>query len=90
MPGRLVCRRMANRTNRGAAFHRGNYILKLLESGKFNSSELGKGLYQEKIQPSLFDPKESEVEKQIKEIDLDNLTPLDALNLLKELKEELE
>ncbi len=69
---------------------RGNYILKLLESGKFNSSELGKGLYKEKIQPSLFDQKESEIEKHIKELDLDNLTPLDALNLLKELKEELE
>ncbi len=69
---------------------RGNQILRLLESGKFNSSELGKGLYKEKVQPTLFDQKESEVENRIREIDLNNVTPVEALNLLQELKDELE
>ena len=69
---------------------RGNQILKLLESGKFNQSELGQGLYKEKVQPTLFDQKESAVELKIKSIDLEQLTPIAALNLLKDLKDELE
>ena len=69
---------------------RGNQILKLLESGKFNRSELGKGLYKEKIQPTLFETKPSVVEETLKKTELNNLTPLEALNLIKNLKEELD
>lgn len=69
---------------------RGNQILKLLESGKFNRSELGKGLYKEKIQPTLFDQKPSVIEEKIKALEIDNLTPLAALNILKDFKEELD
>ena len=69
---------------------RGNQILKLLESGKFNRSELGKGLYKEKIQPTLFDQKPSLIEEKIKALEIDNLTPLAALNILKDFKEELD
>ena len=69
---------------------RGNQILKLLESGKFNRSELGKGLYKEKVQPTLFDQKPSVIETKLKALEINNLTPLEALNILKELKEELD
>jgi len=70
--------------------NRGRQILRLLESGKFNQSELGKGLYREKIQPTFFDPQPSKIEETIKNIDVDSLTPIDALNLLHQLKKELE
>lgn len=69
---------------------RAKQILKLLESGKFNQSELGRGIYKEKIQPTLFDIPASEVEKTISELDIDNLTPLQALNILRNMKEELD
>jgi DNA mismatch repair protein MutS len=69
---------------------RARQILRLLESGKFSQSELGKGLYQARVQPSLFDPQPSAAEEKLKEIDPDNLTPLQALQLLKELREEIE
>ncbi len=71
------------------SINRAKQILRLLESGKFNQSELGKGIYKEKMQPTLFDRQPSEVENIIGEIDLDNLTPMEAFNLLKELKEKL-
>lgn len=69
--------------------NRGKQILKLLESGKFNKSELGKGIYKERMQPTLFERPPSEIEEQIKKLDLDNMTPMDALKLLKEFKEDL-
>jgi DNA mismatch repair protein MutS len=69
---------------------RAKQILRLLESGKFNQSELGKGIYQERLQPSLFDPQPSAVEEKIRQIDLDSMTPLEALAMLKELQEEVE
>ncbi|MEA1981691.1 MAG: DNA mismatch repair protein MutS [candidate division Zixibacteria bacterium] len=72
-----------------SSINRAKQVLKLLESGKFNQSELGKGIYKEKIQPSLFDPTPSEVEKIINESDIDNMTPIEALNLLRKLKEKL-
>ena len=65
-------------------------FFELLESGKFTQSELGKGIYKERIQPNLFDPVPSPLEDRIREIDINSLTPIDALNLLKSLKEELE
>ncbi len=72
------------------AIARARQILRLLESGKFTRSELGQGLYKERVQPSLFDAKPSPTEEKIKTLDLDNMTPLDALNLLRQLKEDLE
>jgi DNA mismatch repair protein MutS len=69
---------------------RAKQILKLLESGKFNQSELGKGIYKERHQPTLFDKQPTETEQKIMNCDLDNLTPLEALNLLRKLQEELE
>ena len=68
---------------------RAKQILRLLESGKFNRSELGKGLYKEKVQASLFDPPPSALEERLKELDVDNMTPLEALTLLQQLKKEL-
>ncbi|MCK4574610.1 MAG: DNA mismatch repair protein MutS, partial [candidate division Zixibacteria bacterium] len=69
---------------------RARQILRLLESGKFNQSELGKGIYKEKVQPTLFEQQSSAVEQKIKETDLDSLTPLEALNLLQQLKKDVE
>ncbi|HOP06878.1 MAG TPA: DNA mismatch repair protein MutS [candidate division Zixibacteria bacterium] len=71
------------------AIARARQILRLLESGKFNQSELGKGILKERLQPSLFDPQPSATEEAIRELDLENMTPLEALNLLKKLKEDL-
>ena len=65
---------------------RAKQILRLLESGKFNQSELGRGIYKEKVQPTLFDPKPSAIEKKISEADLDHMTPIEALNFLRDLK----
>lgn len=69
---------------------RAKQILRLLESGKFTQSELGKGIYKQKVQPSLFEAKPSEVETKIKAADPDNMTPMEALNLLRQLKGNLE
>jgi len=69
---------------------RARQILRLLESGKFTHSELGRNLYREKVQPSLFDAPPSATEEKIKALDPDNLTPIEALNLLRGLKEDLE
>ncbi|MEW6049819.1 MAG: DNA mismatch repair protein MutS [Candidatus Zixiibacteriota bacterium] len=71
------------------AINRAKQILRLLESGKFTQSELGKGLYKEKIQTTLFEPRMSEVEKNIAELDLDQLSPVQAFDLLRRLKERL-
>ena len=49
-------------------------------------------VYRNPMQDSLFvpqKPKESEAEKIIKDLDLNGLTPLEALNLLAELKKKL-
>jgi len=69
---------------------RAKQILRLLESGKFSQSELGRKIYSEKVQPSLFDPKPSETERRIRESDPDNMTPVQALELLGKLKQELD
>ena len=65
---------------------RAKQILRLMESGKFNQSELGRGIYRERLQPSLFDPQPSAVEEKLGEVDLDNMTPVEALQLMVELK----
>jgi DNA mismatch repair protein MutS len=68
---------------------RAKQILHLLESGKFAKGELGKSAYKQKAQGTLFEPQPSLVESRLAGINLDSTTPLDALSLLKELKDEL-
>lgn len=68
---------------------RAKSVLRLLESGKFTQSELGRSLYKEKVQPSLFDPQPSALETKLKEVDLNTLSPVQAFDLLRKLKEEL-
>jgi DNA mismatch repair protein MutS len=65
---------------------RARQVLRLLESGKFNRSELGRNLYVERVQPTLFDAPPSEIEEEIKKLDIDSMTPIDALNLLRDLQ----
>ena len=64
-------------------------ILRLLESGKFTQSELGKGLYKEKVQTTLFEAPSSKIEEQIRELDLEHMSPVEAFDLLRRLKDEL-
>ena len=68
---------------------RARQILKLLESGKFVGSELGQGLYKQKVQTTLFEAKPSRIESRLESSDIDNMTPLEALNFLQELKGDL-
>ena len=68
---------------------RARQILRLLESGKFNKSELGKGIYQERMQPTLFDPQPSPLEEKLRDTDLDNMTPIQAFEFLRALKKDL-
>ena len=68
---------------------RAKQILRLLESGKFTQSELGRGLYKEKVQTSFFEPPVSKVDERLREINLDNLTPVEAFDLLRKLKDDL-
>ncbi|MCH7946985.1 MAG: hypothetical protein IIC66_04205 [candidate division Zixibacteria bacterium] len=71
------------------ALSRARQILKLLESGKFIRSELGREIYQAKMQTSLFDRPSSKVESRLKDTEIETMTPVEAFNLLQELKEEL-
>ncbi len=73
-----------------ATINRAKQILRLLESGKFNQSELGRGIYREKVQTSLFEAKPSKTEALISETDLDNMTPVQAHEFLRKLKGDLE
>lgn len=68
---------------------RAKQILKLLESGKFAQSELARGVYKEKMQTSLFEPPKSKVEEALREVNLDKLTPIEAFDLIRKLKDEL-
>lgn len=68
---------------------RARQILQLLESGKFNQSELGRGVYSQRMQPSLFDPQPSEIETKLKDADIENMTPLEAFHFLHQLKKDL-
>jgi DNA mismatch repair protein MutS len=69
---------------------RAKQILRLLESGKFSQSELGRKIYTDRAQPSLFDPKPSAVETRLGEADIDNMSPMEAFDFLRSLKKELE
>ncbi len=68
---------------------RARQVLRLLESGKFNRSELGRNLYVERVQPTLFDAAPSEIEEEIKSLDIDSMTPIEALNLLRDIQRRL-
>ncbi|MEW5796396.1 MAG: DNA mismatch repair protein MutS [Candidatus Zixiibacteriota bacterium] len=68
---------------------RAKQILRLLESGKFTQSELGKGLYKEKVQTTLFEAPSSEIEEKIRQSDLEHMSPVEAFDFLRKLKDEL-
>ncbi len=73
---------------------RARHILRLLESGEFAKSELAKGVHVKLNQTSLFDApsahKPSQVEETIRDLDLNNMTPLQALEILTKLKDDAE
>jgi DNA mismatch repair protein MutS len=73
---------------------RARHILRLLESGKFAKSELAKGVHVRLNQTSLFDAPadsaESEVAEKLRQLDVDNLTPLQALEILGKLIKDCE
>ncbi|MBU8932722.1 MAG: DNA mismatch repair protein MutS [candidate division Zixibacteria bacterium] len=69
---------------------RARQILRLLESGKFTRSELGQGIYKEKVQPSLFEPQPSKTEEKIRTADIDHMTPVEAFDFLRQLREDME
>ncbi len=73
---------------------RARHILRLLESGKFAKSELAKGVHVRLNQTSLFDAQASsagaEIEENLRELDIDNLTPMQALEVLGRLKKDVE
>jgi DNA mismatch repair protein MutS len=71
------------------AITRAKQILRLLESGKFTQSELGKGLYKERVQPTLFEAARNETEERIRGLDIETLTPVQAFDILRRLKEDL-
>lgn len=73
---------------------RARFVLRLLDSGKFAKSELAKGVHVRLNQTSLFDATvesaASDVEEKLRQLDVDNLTPLKALEILSELKKNVE
>lgn len=73
---------------------RAHEIVRLLESGTFGKSELAKGLHARLNQPSLFDGDadrtESRIERELRQMTIDNLTPLQALELLAAWKKDVD
>lgn len=69
------------------AIVRARELLKLLESGKFSQSELACGVHRNIVQRSLFDAKPSPVVEELKKISIYDITPLEAIRILNELKE---
>nr|MBN2278029.1 DNA mismatch repair protein MutS [candidate division Zixibacteria bacterium] len=66
---------------------RSRELLRLLESGKFSQSQMARGIQKTVNQRSLFDTVPSAVEEEMKKIDLEQTTPLEALRILNRLKE---
>jgi len=66
---------------------RSRELLRLLESGKFSQSQLARGIQKTVNQRSLFDSLPSPVEEELKKVNLDKTTPLEALRILNRLKE---
>ncbi len=76
----------------GKVIERAGEILQKLEEEEFNEEGIpvmgaGGSEIDKNPQPTLFDDGESEVERKLKDLDLNNLTPLEALNILSDLKE---
>ena len=73
---------------------RARHILRLLESGDFAKSELAAGVHVRLNQTSLFDSPAgkslSAVEEKLRNVDINSLTPLEALKILSELKHDVE
>jgi DNA mismatch repair protein MutS len=73
---------------------RARHILRLLESGKFAKSELAKGVHVRLNQTSLFDQpqqtNDSVLLQKVREIDLNNLTPMQALEILSQMKHDVD
>lgn len=73
---------------------RAHEIVRLLESGKFAKSELARGLHARLNQPSLFDGEggreESRIERELRQLQVENLTPLQALELLAAWKKDVD
>jgi DNA mismatch repair protein MutS len=73
---------------------RAREILRLLETGKFAKSELARTVHVRLNQVSLFDalPKAvaSEIVEKLIQLDIDNLTPMKALEILSELKKDVQ
>ena len=73
---------------------RARHILRLLESGKFAKSELAKGVHVRLNQTSLFDQpqqtNDSIMLQKIRDIDLNNLTPMQALEILSQMKRDVD
>ncbi len=65
-------------------------LLKLLESGKFSQSELARGIQKNINQHSLFEKPSSELEEELRRLELNSLTPLEALRILNRWKERLD
>jgi len=73
--------------------NRANKILKELES-KAPTDAVRKKIKKTKpseqsYQISLFSPQESKIAEKLKSLDIDNLTPLEALKILKDFKDEI-
>ena len=71
---------------------RANVILKEYESKNDNSTSKKKKKNDDSFQYSLpldFEEKKSEVEEEIKKIDVLNITPMEAINILSKLKEKI-
>jgi DNA mismatch repair protein MutS len=69
---------------------RARELLKLLESGKFSQSELARGIQKNINQHSLFEKPPSELEEELRRLDMNGLTPLEAFRLLNKWKERLD
>ena len=65
---------------------RAQQILKQLESGAISSGRQTAKAKQQEQQQLLFEPEEPEVVRRLKEIDIEKITPVQALVLLSELK----
>ncbi|MEP0827073.1 MAG: DNA mismatch repair protein MutS [bacterium] len=69
---------------------RARELLKLLESGKFSQSELARGIQKNINQHSLFEKPPSELEEELRRLDINGMTPLEAFRLLNKWKERLD
>lgn len=67
--------------------HRAAEILKMLEETDINKGEATSRIQEASPQISFFDPRPSEVEEELRKIDVLNITPMEAMNILNRLVE---